>query len=542
MKENVDRWAHLVVVLALLLSPAILTAACGEGDDDDNDSNPSPTDDDDDAADDDASPTDDDDTSPTGGDDDDVQPECDDPQDCDDGLYCTGVEDCLNEQCTAGEAPCLGLEVCDEGNAQCIAPTTLLISPAGNALPATTAHDFTAALFYEDGSSIVDPEGLAWTTGDEAVATVAAGTVTGEADGATTLTAELADGRKTVFSDTVDLFVGADVYVMDGTGLFGTIDRVKHEYLADYFAAEGALAAVPYDLVFADGFGYLVDSGDYGPGIGGAEKAVEIDLIAGLTREIPLNMDSPWSATVYDGSLWVTANLSDQLAKVDLTGTEDTAYLDLPVGCAPTSLAGAAGKVYVACSGYTASGYLDGKIVAVDTTTGNLHEIALTTVNPGSVVTNQDESAVYVAAIGDYFTVPGAVFRIDTTTDTVDNTIAFTKTLGNASLDTDGKLWVLGGGFNSSDIHAIGELYVIDTTDNDAFLRGEDNPILLGDAGVGWYADILAHPDAAEVYVCYQDWSGFIFAVKVIDTGDYTTLYTYDVSTNFLTPQALAVW
>jgi hypothetical protein len=40
----------------------------------------------------------------------------------------------------------------------------------------------------------------------------------------------------------------------------------------------------------------------------------------------------------------------------------------------PTSLTGAAGKIYVACSGYTSKGYLDGKIVTVDTATHNLGE------------------------------------------------------------------------------------------------------------------------------------------------------------------------
>jgi len=542
MKRNVDRWANLVAVLVLLLSWTAMTAACGDDDDDDNDTNLPPIEDDDNDTTEDDDATDDDDNDDDDNDDNDTPPECDDPEDCDDGLYCTGAEDCPAGQCVAGEAPCIGLEVCDEDNDRCLVPENLLISPSGNALPAATTHEFMATLFYDDGSTIVDPEGLTWATGDENVATVADGTVTGVADGGTTLTASLDDGRKTVFADTVDLFVGADVYIMDGMGAFGTIDRVQHTYLADYFAADASLAGVPYDLIFADGFGYLVDSGDYGPGISGAEKVVEIDLLAGLTRDIALNMDSPWSATVYDGALWVTANLSDQLARIDLIEEKDTTYLDLPADCVPTSLTGAAGKIYVACSGYTSKGYLDGKIVTVDTATHNLGEIALTTVNPGIIVATEDESKVYVAAIGDYTTAPGAVFRIDTATDAAVNTITFTKTLGNAALGPDGKLWILGGGFSSSAIHAIGELYAIDTTDNDAFLRGEDNPILLGDAGVGWYADILAHPDVAEVYICYQDWSSFIFAVKVIAADDYTDVYTYDVSIDFLMPQNLASW
>jgi hypothetical protein len=42
------------------------------------------------------------------------------------------------------------------------------------------------------------------------------------------------------------------------------------------------------------------------------------------------------------------------------------------------------------------------------------------------------------------------------------------------------------------------------------------------------------------VYICYQEWSSFIFAVKVIAADDYTDVYTYDVSIDFLMPQNLA--
>jgi hypothetical protein len=45
---------------------------------------------------------------------------CDDDLDCDDGLYCTGEEACVDGQCEAGPAPCdEDVESCSEDNDSC---------------------------------------------------------------------------------------------------------------------------------------------------------------------------------------------------------------------------------------------------------------------------------------------------------------------------------------------------------------------------------------------------------------------------------------
>ncbi len=46
--------------------------------------------------------------------------ECTVDADCDDGLYCDGVETCTDAECVAGTSPCAADEVCDETNEACV--------------------------------------------------------------------------------------------------------------------------------------------------------------------------------------------------------------------------------------------------------------------------------------------------------------------------------------------------------------------------------------------------------------------------------------
>ncbi|MCG3136287.1 MAG: hypothetical protein HJJLKODD_00113 [Phycisphaerae bacterium] len=54
------------------------------------------------------------------------QPECTLAADCDDGVFCNGVEDCVDVRCVAGELPCPAEESCEEADEQCVAPDSSL--------------------------------------------------------------------------------------------------------------------------------------------------------------------------------------------------------------------------------------------------------------------------------------------------------------------------------------------------------------------------------------------------------------------------------
>ena len=48
--------------------------------------------------------------------------ECTVNADCDDGVFCNGVETCVNGRCQAGTDPCAEGETCDEENDECLTP------------------------------------------------------------------------------------------------------------------------------------------------------------------------------------------------------------------------------------------------------------------------------------------------------------------------------------------------------------------------------------------------------------------------------------
>jgi hypothetical protein len=410
--------------------------------------------------------------------------------------------------------------------------TELYIEPAGEAVPAGTSADFDAVVVYENDTFQRNPDGVVWEIADENTASVNDGFVNGLVDGTTTLTASFGEAKE-LLSDTVDLLVGPDIYLYDSyAATIDAIDREAQTFTEDWLGA-GAIATVPNDLTSVGAFAYLTDSGDFGPGITGGEKVVEIDLYAKTATDITLgSLDSPWSSTIYDGFIWVTGNLSDNLAKIDLLDTSSIEYIDLPTDCVPGKLTGAAGKIYVSCSGFLGVGnYEPGKVAVYDPESKGTTTVDLTQVNPGSILATEDESAVYVVCVGDFDTKFGAINRIETTGDTVENSFDIGGSLGNAALTANGRLFVLDWK----------DMYVIDTNNDDAVLRGEADPVLVGTDG-SWLAGIHAHQDLPQVIVSNQEWVTYVHTVEVISAVDYSVLHSYDLSATSASPGAATSW
>ena len=515
---KVDRWACLLTCLAVLALTAFVMAGCEYEDDSDEESttdlDPYEPVDDDDAADDDASDDDatDDDTT-----DDDDAVDDDDTVDDDD--------------------------VVDDDDAA-PSPVSLSVVPSGNAVPVNGTQQFHALVLYSDDTEQVDPEGVTWDVADDGTASVNDGLVTGLVEGATELVASIDDGEKALVSDTVDLVIGPDVFFMDMMSSFNAWDRAAASYVADPFSFS-TFVIVPNSVIIDGSDVFLVDSGDYGAGISGYEQVIYIDLVAGTKTPISLaldddpetSLDSPWGATVYDGYLWVTGNLNDKLAKVNLNDFDDTTFIDLPDGCVPGYLDGANGKIYVGCTGFSITkGYVAGKLAVVKVSDSSISTIDLTEINPGKVLASADESTVYVVRVGDTFGEPvvaGSVIRIETDGDTIENTVDFSDALGGACLDEQGQLWVLSGISN--------EGYVLDTFDNEAWLVDESNPLSIGQSGA-WLADIFCHDSAGLVYVADIDYTNFDFLVLPFAMDDYSAQTAWDLGPVFGTPQGIVAW
>ncbi|MDP8224273.1 MAG: Ig-like domain-containing protein [Candidatus Lernaella stagnicola] len=469
MNKQLDRWVRLIALLVLLAIMFAPVIGCDENDEND-----------------------------TSGDDDDTLDDADDDT-IDDDDDTTGDDD--------------------------TAAVVVELVPDSEMLPVGASENFVALVTYPDDTTAQNPAEIVWTTADETVATVAGGSVTGVGSGVTTLVATLGDAEASA-----PVYVAPDVFAFDlFTGTIDTIDRIAQTFTVDAFAA-GAYAAVPNRIFALEGILYVTDSGDFGAGIVGEEKLVAIDAVDGAATTVTLDMDSPWATTAYDGMFYTAGNLSDQLALITSTGTVN--YVDLPAGCVPVDLVGAAGKIYVSCSGFDGASY--GDFVAVyDLATESVTEITLAAgQNPGAIVATWDEANVYVVATGNYVDVLGAVNKIDTAADTVVSSFDLGTSPGGAALSWFNDVLFVLDGVN---------MYAIDTADGDAILRGPDDPIIVGDEGA-WLSAIHVHDDTANVYVANQNYTSFVNEIEVYDGDTFAFLQSYDISASGSSPGGIASW
>jgi len=464
---KVDRWACLIVLLAVLALAAIPLTGCGDDDDDD---------DDDDS--DDHYIGDDDDATPDDDDDDTVD---DDTSDDD-----TGDDDTADDDTTED---------------------TLEITPWAEMIPAGTDHNF-GATGTIDGEPVDD--GFTWSIDDEDIATVDAnGTVTGIADGMAVLTAAIGEASAEAYA-----LVGPDIYVLDNQlGLLMGIDRGAGTAIADLLATEASIAVVLNDIVLDPNTGLLamVDSGDSGAGITGDEKLIVVDMLDDLAlTNITLNQDSPWSVAMLDGVAFITGNLDDTLAKIDLTAKDPTpTYFDLDDGCVPTDIIGIDGYVYITCSGFDSGTftYEPGKVLKIDAATGTeAAELILPQVNPNNFALAPDGS-LYVVCTGNYVDELGVVAQIDLSDFSVADSFALGSSPGPIGINDDG-IGFVGEGM-------AGSMYVFDSADN-SVIHGDADPIAIP-SGL-WVQAVGVHNDTGDAYVCDQ----FNGKVYVIDGDDYS--------------------
>ncbi|MGB2990810.1 MAG: hypothetical protein WBC98_12725, partial [Candidatus Zixiibacteriota bacterium] len=100
-----------------------------------------------------------------------------------------------------------------------------------------------------------------------------------------------------------------------------------------------------------------------------------------------------------------------------------------------------------------------------------------------------------VMCTGDYFSVFGQIYRIDTNTDTVIDSIATGGSPGVISIGTDGVGYLAAGGWNPNP----GEVYTFDSY-ADTMIRGSSNPVA---TGCGVMSVTALHP--SQVLACSFD-------------------------------------
>jgi Bacterial Ig-like domain (group 2) len=365
---------------------------------------------------------------------------------------------------------------------------TVEIDPPAQMIPAGTEYTFTAIATTADNDEI--EEGFTWAIGDDAVATQAEGVVTGVANGETTLTAELGD-----VTGEAQILVGPDAYVIDNlTGFLMAVDRGS-ETAVDDFLAKSAFGEVLNDIFFYEGYLLLTDSGDLDTGISGDEALHVVDIANMSVESYTLDMDNPWAATAWNGKAFVTGNLDDQLAVVELFGDDagDITYADLDADCAPADIVLLRNRLYITCTGFDLGGmtYGDGKVLVINPSTlETITTIDLDQVNPTNLAATADNSKLYVVSTGDYDTETGLVSEIDPSDNTVVDTIDVGTAPGPIAINETGYAFIGEG--------MAGDIYVLNTNTNAL----ADDPITI--SGAVWIQALGVHPDTGNVYACDQ--------------------------------------
>jgi len=457
MRISVDRWALPIVLLAVFAAAVLSFGGCGKGS---SSSSAAPVDDDaspddDDNDDNDASPDDDDDASP----DDDTSPDDDDNDDNDDN------DDSANE---------------------------ITVTPGTQTIPATTSFTY-AASGTIDGAPVTS--GFTWSIDDQTIATVdQTGAVKGVKNGKTTVHAAIGQVR-----GDATVLVGPDVYAFDNQGgVLEAIDRGSQTAVPDLLGA-GAIGALLNDIRFYDGTLLLTDSGSGKVTPNGKEKLIVVTL-DGLTYvDVALAQAAPWASTALNGKAYVTGNLDDSLAKVDLgnPGGVPVAYFKLDTGCVPAGVIGANNLVFVACTGFddTNFTYAPGKVLVFDPSQGAItNTIAMPQVNPTNFAVTADGAKLYTVCTGDYASNTGVVAQLDPVGLTVVTSFALGTSPGPIGIASSGLAFVAEG--------MAGDVYVFNTANGNNVLRGAANPITIANAN--WVQALGVHPETGDVYACDQ--------------------------------------
>ncbi len=167
----------------------------------------------------------------------------------------------------------------------------------------------------------------------------------------------------------------------------------------------------PNQIVVRNNLAYVVNSGDNNiqvVDLSTYSTTATIDLGAGA---------NPYAILpVSDNKAYVSNLLANTVAVVNLVA--GTVIKTIAVGMAPEGLAFARGKIYVANTGFTGSGYTQGTVSVIDSATDQVTAAIAVGTNP-QVIANAPDGTLHVLCTGDYGQVCGCVYVIDPQTDAV---------------------------------------------------------------------------------------------------------------------------
>jgi len=256
---------------------------------------------------------------------------------------------------------------------------------------------------------------------------------------------------------------GNALYVVNGlTETLSKIDLendIVHENIV-------SLGLWPNDIVVRGEKAYVVNSG--------SEDLYVVDLMSdSLLSIIDLGEGTnPWSAAFSnDNTLYVTNLLTNDVSKVDLTAGQ--VVTTILVGTAPEGLLVTGNRLFVTNTNFNGVGYDPGTVSVIDLAGDTVTATITVGTNPQDLVLDP-QGEINVVCTGDYWSSFGMIYRIDSATLSLLDSIPTGGTPARAAISQFGFHYMAAGGWATD-----GEVFLHGTL-NDVILRDSDDPITTG--------------------------------------------------------------
>jgi len=259
-----------------------------------------------------------------------------------------------------------------------------------------------------------------------------------------------------------------------------------------------AVGCSPNQILVRDNLGYVVVS------ITDEIQIIDLELESTLGYVSLPAGSSPFQADFYDQStLFVSNFVGNTVSKVDVETR--TVLSNIPVGTSPEGILVHKGRVYVAVTAFNQQTwqYGQGKLVVLDP----MGDSVLTEIHVGKnpqFIARDSQDRLHVVCTGDYFSVFGKMYLIDTDLDVVIDSIETGGFPGAISIGADDIAYVAAGGWVSN-----GELFTYHALTGQVF-HGSTNPLPV-DSGCMMaiaYTDSTSFVGAFKDYVTQIDSAG----------------------------------
>ena len=245
----------------------------------------------------------------------------------------------------------------------------------------------------------------------------------------------------------------------------------------------------PNQIIVRDTLAYVL--------LSGTDEIQIINLVNETTAGwigFPTGSNPYGMAFLDDLYLYVTLLVDNSLAKVDLDSRQ--VILTTPIGTSPEGIIIYDNKAFIAITAYDFGTWSwgDGKVVVYDTQTEAIIDEIPTSTNPQYLELDR-HGKIHVVCTGDYWDIPGAVYRINPETDDTPDIVEIGGQPAQIAISPDDNIYLAAGGWVDD-----GEVYSYDAQTLEIY-HDPANPIYVDSGATG----VVAFQDSTALTLTFGD-------------------------------------